>query len=306
MGKALSPLPKFQSDSLGARAPQSFRAGIVAPEHGLLALHGGTAAANESFQLMSDGVAAAQEDAFWRDSFTRESYYVPGRSYDQYRPAYALGWQAAFNRSIAHFAELEPELERHWESHDTSSLLDWAQVREAVLAAWLRGRASVSQKLPVVNAVQSSHILRPLRRKQTQLAQELEFLLLQVDPPPSAFMRQVMDRHVQMLREFVMELPEDVGGGMYVAEPFQRIASSVQQVWWRLRAKTLDVDTARVLQFCEQQELVLLECYQKLLLEPLSPELDSVLQRQVHRLRLHRAKLHWVRQHGLERGGNIA
>ena len=302
MGKALSPLPKFQSDSIGGRAPQSFRSGVVAPEHGLLALHGGAAAANESFQPLSDDAVAEQEDAFWRDSFAHERYYVPGRSYDQYRPAYALGWQAAFNRPIARFSELEPELERYWESHDTSSLLDWAQVREAVLAAWLRGRASVSQKLPVASAVHCSHILRPLRRKQLQLSQELAFLLEQVDPPPSAFMRQVMDRHVQMLREFMLELPEDVGGAMSAAEPFQRIASSAQQVWWRLCAKVLDVDMARVLQFCEQHELAMLAQYRKLLQEAISPELDSVLQRQMHRLRLHHAKLQWVRQHWLERG----
>ena len=302
MGRVLSSLPKFHPASLSTRAPQSFRAGVVAPEHGLLALHRGRAAANESLQPFTDDAATEQEDAYWRTAFSREKYYVAGRSYDQYRPAYALGWQAAFNNQSARFSDLESELERHWESHETTSLLDWAQVREPVQAAWLRGRASLNQTAQASGATQSDKWLRPLRRKQRQLGQELQFLLQKVEPPPSAFMRQVMERHVQMLRDFELELPEDRGQSYSLTEPFQRIAASAQQAWWRIRALVMDVDVARVLQFCEHQELLLLEQYRSLLEQALSPEADSVLRRQMHHLRLHHAKLQWVRQHWQERG----
>ena len=34
------------------------------------------------------------EDAYWRENYAREPYHVSGRTYDQYRPAYELGWSS--------------------------------------------------------------------------------------------------------------------------------------------------------------------------------------------------------------------
>jgi hypothetical protein len=114
MGKAL-PLPhKFQPDSLGARAPQSFRSGIVVPDgHRLLGGHVEQPAANGRYHPR-DGAAAVQEDAFWHDTYIHAPYYVTGRGCDQYRPAYAMGWQAAFDFKASEFTQIEQELERRW------------------------------------------------------------------------------------------------------------------------------------------------------------------------------------------------
>ena len=36
-------------------------------------------------------VNPTEEDAYWRETYHREPYYVGGRTYDQYRPAYGAG-----------------------------------------------------------------------------------------------------------------------------------------------------------------------------------------------------------------------
>lgn len=301
MGKALPSVQKFQPGSAGARAPQSFRSGIVAAENGLLTLHQEQIAANEVAHPLRDGVAAEQEDAFWHDAYTRESYYVSGRGYDQYRPAYALGWQAAFDYASLQFSEVEPTLERDWEAQDTHSLLEWVQVRDAVYAAWVRGRSRLIAEQPVMLPSQQLMALRPLRHQLVQLARNLSFLLSHIDPPPSAFMRQVIDRHVQVLTELAQEFPEDSGHiGLDAVEPFRRIAATVHHGWLRLKTLCFDVDTAQLLQFCDRNEAALREMYRDLQSHSLSPELASLLLRQQQRLQLHHSKLQWVRQHWSE------
>lgn len=84
------------------------------------------------------------EVLFWRGCYMLQPYFVPGRGFDQYEPAYELGWQAAIHsrRGISvpgpDFGALEPQLRLLWPHHQAASLLDWAQVRGAAQAAWLR------------------------------------------------------------------------------------------------------------------------------------------------------------------------
>lgn len=84
------------------------------------------------------------EVLFWRGCYMLQPYFVPGRGFDQYEPAYELGWQAAIHsrRGVSEpgpdFDALEPQLRLLWPHRQAASLLDWAQVRGAAQAAWLR------------------------------------------------------------------------------------------------------------------------------------------------------------------------
>lgn len=305
MGKALPLARKFQPDSLGARGPQSFRAGIVAPGRALLGGRVVQPAANDRNHPLRDGAAAVQEDAFWHDAYTREPYYVPGRGYDQYRPAYAIGWQAAFDFTASDFEHIEQELEHRWESHDTTSLLEWGQVRDAVYAAWMRARQCQEQR----GATLRSHgaFGTPLRRVHRLLVHTLydvRLLLRKAEPPPSAFVRQVLDRHVEMLQSFTDEL---ASGPLNLApkewmDPLLRVGTTLHCGWTWLAASLQGVNAEKVLQLCSLREQQLLELYGKLLaVEALPPECAGVLQRQAHQLRMHHAKLQWVHQEWLLR-----
>ena len=48
------------------------------------------------------------EDAYWRDSYSKQPYYETGRNYDEYRPAYALGWTSV-DTYTGRFEEFEPQ-----------------------------------------------------------------------------------------------------------------------------------------------------------------------------------------------------
>jgi len=87
-------------------------------------------------KAVAEGVNPTQEDAYWRESHTREPYYDAGRSYDDYRPAYELGWTGRSQGSD--FDTAETRFASEWEQRRGASGLSWEQARPATRAAWDR------------------------------------------------------------------------------------------------------------------------------------------------------------------------
>lgn len=93
------------------------------------------------------------EEAFWHSQYALEPYFVAGRSFDQYEPAYQLGWQAGYGQEgnqagLPSFESQENELRTRWLQAHGSSLLDWAQVKAAVKAAYCRAAAPPKVAVP--------------------------------------------------------------------------------------------------------------------------------------------------------------
>ena len=77
-----------------------------------------------------------QEDAHWRSAFQREPYVKAGTNFDDYAPAFRLGYTSATQHHD--FSAAEPQLASQWESVKGASTLTWAEVKEATRAAWHR------------------------------------------------------------------------------------------------------------------------------------------------------------------------
>ena len=97
------------------------------------------------------------EEAFWHVQYQREPYFVTGRGFDQYRPAYLLGSYAATYQIAPRqkFEGLEDELRQQWLQVHGSSLLSWEQVRDAVAASWLRTVTASAPAEPLSNSEQN-------------------------------------------------------------------------------------------------------------------------------------------------------
>ena len=77
------------------------------------------------------------EEAWWRENYTREPYYENSRSFDDYAPAYRLGFLSR-NRTAGTFEERESDLQSQWNTSKERSTLSWPQARVATRAAWDR------------------------------------------------------------------------------------------------------------------------------------------------------------------------
>lgn len=80
----------------------------------------------------------AVEDAYWRDNYMREPYYVEGRSYDDYAPAYRTGYEARTRYAGRTYSDIEADLERDYRANRGNGRLEWADARAATRAAWHR------------------------------------------------------------------------------------------------------------------------------------------------------------------------
>ena len=92
-------------------------------------------------KAVAERVNPAHEDDYWRGEFPRRPYAAgSAHGWDDYRPAFRLGYEASHELQGRPFDEAEPQLAERWEAMRGSSRLDWEQARPAVRDAY--GRAS--------------------------------------------------------------------------------------------------------------------------------------------------------------------
>jgi hypothetical protein len=87
------------------------------------------------------GTAAAinpkLEDDYWRGAFLREPYYLSGRTFEDYGPAYRLGYEG-YSRYGGSYDRFENRLADDWNAIKGQSRLTWNEARSATRAAWHR------------------------------------------------------------------------------------------------------------------------------------------------------------------------
>jgi uncharacterized protein (TIGR02284 family) len=85
----------------------------------------------------AEAVNPTAEEAHWREQYTREPYYEPGRSFDDYGPAYMHGVRGRISDE-SDWDVAEPRLASEWANARAGSGLNWEQARPASRAAWDR------------------------------------------------------------------------------------------------------------------------------------------------------------------------
>jgi len=89
--------------------------------------------------LVGQGVAAyvnpAEERVYWQDHYRNENYYDPNFDFDDYHPAYEVGYTVR-GRSDTRWEELEDKLGAEWDSVKGQSRLTWEQAKAAARSAW--------------------------------------------------------------------------------------------------------------------------------------------------------------------------
>jgi hypothetical protein len=77
----------------------------------------------------------ADEKVYWENNFRNESYYNPAYQYDDYDPAYSLGYNSRANYR-GNWDANESSLRNDWERTKGSSRLTWDEARPASRSAW--------------------------------------------------------------------------------------------------------------------------------------------------------------------------
>ena len=126
---------------LGASGGAAAGAAIGAPA-GPLGVVIGAAAGGVIGGLVGKGageiVNPTVEEAHWRAAFADEPYVRPDFIYDDYAPAYRIGYLGAARSEGRDFEQAEPQLREQYERVRGGSPLQWHAARVPAQAAWDR------------------------------------------------------------------------------------------------------------------------------------------------------------------------
>ena len=83
-------------------------------------------------------VNPTHEDEFWRTAYADEPYVRTDFKFEDYEPAYRIGYLGAARRDGRTFEEAEPQLREEYERVRGGSPLHWDSARLPAQAAWDR------------------------------------------------------------------------------------------------------------------------------------------------------------------------
>ncbi len=86
----------------------------------------------------AESVNPTSEEMYWKETYVREHYYVKGKAYEYYAPAFRAGWEGRVRNDGRTFNEAEPDLRAGYNLTKTELDPDWKEVRPAASAAWNR------------------------------------------------------------------------------------------------------------------------------------------------------------------------
>lgn len=91
-------------------------------------------------KAVAEKVNPTQEEAYWRENYSKEPYYDRNYEYSDYKGAYQTGYEGygRWGGKGKRFEDLEPEMRKDYEARYGQSRLKWDQARHASRAAWSR------------------------------------------------------------------------------------------------------------------------------------------------------------------------
>jgi hypothetical protein len=109
----------------------------------------GAVAGGYGGKAAAEAIDPTAEDAYWEQNYTSRPYFQSGTTYEEYQPAYRYGWETRSRYGSERFEDVEPDLERDWDSNRGTSSLTWNRAKLAVRDAWDRltgGTTGASRK----------------------------------------------------------------------------------------------------------------------------------------------------------------
>jgi uncharacterized protein (TIGR02284 family) len=233
----------------------------------------------------AEAIDPAAEEAHWRDNYTREPYYEPGRSYDDYAPAYRLGvtgrtryesWDAA-----------EPELQSEWAASRGTSSLDWDAAKPASQAAWTRVDSSLRADTDEVIDVLQDLV-------ECSLDGEYGFRAC-AEQVKRADLKTTFLQRADDCRRAAQELNEQIRACGGKPEERGSAAGALHRGWVAVKSALSTYDDKAVLEEAERGEDNAKARYMKALKKPMPPHVKLIVEQQFEGLKRNHDQVRMLR-----------
>lgn len=234
----------------------------------------------------AEAVNPTVEDAYWRDAYLDEPYYVAGRSYEEYRPAYELGWNAA-GRSDADFDAFESEWERQWTTNRGASHLEWDQARPAARAAWDRAArrdtaaAAAAGVVPAYTDDLDNDDVADVLNDLLESCRDGEYgFRTSAENADAPDLKTLFLRHSAECGAAALELEAEIRKLGHEPASGGTVAGALHRGWVSVKTALTSQDDKAVLEECERGEDSAVAQYRKALKQPLPPAIRAIVERQ--------------------------
>jgi hypothetical protein len=122
--------------------------GLTGPAGAAIGAAVGAVAGALGGKAIADQINPKAEDEYWRKNYSTRSYVQSGSIYDDYAPAYRMGYERYSRYQGRSFDDVEPELRRDWDSARGASRLTWEQAKHATREAFERAGDAVERAIP--------------------------------------------------------------------------------------------------------------------------------------------------------------
>ena len=238
----------------------------------------GAVAGGLAGKAAAEAVNPTAEDAYWRESYQREPYYTAGRTYDDYRPAYELGWSSA-GRYDGDFDTFEPRLADDWRARHSDGMA-WNDARPAARAAWMRASGSGLNSYVSTGVMDTDDVVDVLN-VLLESARDGEYGFTScAENADSAQLRTLFQRHAQECAAAAVELEHEIR--RHGGEPASggTVAGALHRGWVSVKSALSTRDDKAVLEECERGEDAAVARYRKALKEPLPAQVRALVERQ--------------------------
>lgn len=269
----------------------------------------GAVAGGLAGKAAAESVNPTAEDAYWRGSYDREPYYETGRTYDEYRPAYELGWSARDRYQGQDFDAVEPHLARDWGHARTENSLDWDAARPATRAAWDRvergdsGRSAAAAYgagaagaaglagATTLTGTSNDYVSEDGAFDNDDVVDVLDDLLessrdgeygfrASAERAESPELKTILLRHAGECAAAAAELEREVRNRGGEPSSGGTMSGALHRGWVSVKAALSTNDDKAVLEECERGEDAAVARYRKALQEPLPASVRALVERQ--------------------------
>jgi bacterioferritin (cytochrome b1) len=94
-------------------------------------------------KAIADKIDPKAEDTYWQSNYSSQPYVTKGSKYEDYGPAYKLGYERYPEYHGRSFEDAELDLQRDWDTRRGDSRLTWNEAKHATRDAFNRTRESV-------------------------------------------------------------------------------------------------------------------------------------------------------------------
>jgi uncharacterized protein (TIGR02284 family) len=226
---------------------------------------------------IAPGTYPAEEVLYWKETYTGEPYYEQGRLYEDYSPAYELGW-LGYRMYGGDFEVADRALANDWDMRKGVSDLSWDRARPAARAAWQR--AHNAREYASDGSASREKVFETLKDLlENSRDGELGFKEA-VQHSRNPELKALLERRAANCRTAAEELQAQIARLGGKADEHGTVSGAAHRVWLNIRSLFGGASDATILSECERGEDAAVARYRKALKQNLPADIHALVLRQ--------------------------